>query len=78
MVYVRKHEVIACNVRLGTASTNFLTRYIYRSIPRIYNLVMTMLWYHPINNDTKEDKVVHYCAAGDTHLGTLRTRFYWR
>ncbi|KAK1584196.1 hypothetical protein Q3G72_030688 [Acer saccharum] len=43
---------------------NMFFKDIYRSIPPIFNLVLTMLWRHPENIDLENAKVVHYCVAG--------------
>ncbi|KAA8536717.1 hypothetical protein F0562_029195 [Nyssa sinensis] len=43
---------------------NMFFRDIYRPIPPVYNLVLSMLWRHPENIELDKVKVVHYCAAG--------------
>ncbi|WP_368859642.1 glycosyltransferase [Escherichia marmotae] len=44
------------------AEQDFLNMYfndIYKPIPPIYNLVMAMLWRHPVNINVDKVKVVH-------------------
>ncbi|KAM1185791.1 hypothetical protein ACFX2G_015365 [Malus domestica] len=43
---------------------NMYFRKIYKPIPLVYNLVITMLWRHPENVELDKVKVVHYCAVG--------------
>ncbi|KAK2994462.1 hypothetical protein RJ640_008830 [Escallonia rubra] len=42
---------------------NMFFRDLYKPVPRINNLIVTMLWRHPENVELHKVKVVHYCTS---------------
>ncbi|KAJ0265870.1 hypothetical protein HA466_0020900 [Hirschfeldia incana] len=37
---------------------------VFKPIPLVYNLIMSVLWRHPENVELENVKVIHYCAPG--------------
>lgn len=42
---------------------NMYFRNIYKPLPLVYNLVLSMIWRHPEKVELEKVKVVHYCEA---------------
>lgn len=39
---------------------------VFKPIPLVYNLIMSVLWRHPENVELENVKVIHYCAPVST------------
>uniref|UniRef100_A0A803MI08 Hexosyltransferase n=2 Tax=Chenopodium quinoa TaxID=63459 RepID=A0A803MI08_CHEQI len=49
------------------AEQDFLNKYLrdkFKPLPKEYNMVMPMLWWHPDKVELSKVKVMHYCATG--------------
>ncbi|VVB04306.1 unnamed protein product [Arabis nemorensis] len=43
---------------------NMFFEKVFKPVPPVYNLILSVLWRHPGNVDLESVKVVHYCPAG--------------